>query len=213
MWMWTRGSLWALAPLLLVTLALAVTSCGDDPAPQLIRPTPTAPAAVDETPDPQGQALPLLPPEELSSRLVGGSEPLAGLSPLYAIDTTEIIRSDPVMQRLDRGVRFTLRGPDRTNVVTFYIFKSAEDARNDMSAVAGLAFRPEVIDGLGYPARQVVEQSANKEIGTTRLLVLVGQTVIESTSTLGLGNPGGSFEHAREVAIAAIAYVESSARR
>lgn len=212
MWVRSRGTVWALV--LLVTVVSAVgAACGADEAPKLIRPTPTAPAAVDETPDPRGQSLPLLAPEELSTRLVGGSDPLSGLSALYAVDTTEIVRSDPVMQRLDRGVRYTLKGPDRTNVVTFYIFKSAEDARNDMSAVAGLAFRPETVDGLGYPARQVVEQSADKEIGTTRVLVLVGQTVIESTSTLGLGNPGGSFEHAREVATAAIAYLEASARR
>lgn len=213
MWVWTRGSVQALALLFLAVSSLALVACGDDPAPKLIRPTPTAPAAVDETPDTQGRSLPLLAPDELSARLVGGNDPLSGLSPLYAIDTTEIVRSDAIMQRLDRGVRFTLKGPDRTNVVTFYVFKSAEDARNDMSAVAGLAFRPETVDGLGYPTRQVVEQSSDKEIGTTRVLVLVGQTVIESTSTLGLANPGGSFEHAKEVAIAAIAYLEAAAQR
>ena len=174
---------------------------------------PTVSDAADKTPEVTGGVLPNVAPETLASRLLGGLEPLPGLPPAYAVDTTEILRTDPAMPKLDRAVRYTLKGPDHTNTVTFYLHKTAVDAQEDFGMALAGATQSEQVEGFGYTARVLNFGSADRQLGTTRILVLTGQAVIESVSSVAAQSPFGDFRHAAEIVRVAIAYFEDVVRR
>lgn len=207
MWTW-RGMQGVAAASAILASGILLAGCTQEPGVAVVRATQTAIEAADETPEAIGTQFPQRTPEELAGRIIGGQPAMpAG----YAIETTELIRSETLMPNLDRGIRYTLKGPDRTNVVTYYLFDSPEDARSNMGNVLAEAVRAESLS-LGYPARVIQELSPDGQVGSTRVLVLMGQAVVESISTLGVSSPGGNQAHAIETAQAAITYFQAVAQ-
>ncbi len=117
------------------------------------------------------------------------------------------------MPKLDRAIVFELKGPDRTNTLTFYLHKSAADATEDFGTALNGVTQSERTDGFGYTARVLNFGSSNRQVGTTRILILTGQTIIESISSVAAESPFGNFDHAAEIARFAVAYLEDLSRR
>jgi hypothetical protein len=185
----------------------------------LTRPTPTAVEFADETPEGlAGTPVPEQPVEQLLARLLGGGEPLPGLPPAkYRVDeTTPLSAADvPAMPKMVRGLRFTIAGPDKENSVSFYIHANSADARADFYKAIGGPVPATRIDSLGYVARAINTGAGAAEsdrTGTTRIYVVAGQTVIETSSTLAGVDPQGSLANALELASVAVNFINTVIR-
>lgn len=136
--------------------------------------------------------------------MLGGERPFATLPAGYSVSETSVVRSDPLVPRLDRAVRFTLAGPDFANAVTFYLHADEAAARASYSDITALRrVRPDPVEGLDFPAKAIAYASPDRQQGSTSIYLLAGQVLIEATSTLAVTTPGGQFAHAYELAAAA----------
>lgn len=196
---------------LAVAVGLAASACKEDPGVTITRSTPTSYDAGIPSPEAVGTPLPPRTPEELTTLLLGSREPLPGLPPAkYALEATEFATAAPGMPKSARGVRYIIDGPDLENSVTYWLYASAADAHADWATLLeGHDFPPERLDGLGggYPGRVFNNLSPARDVGTTRVYVLAGQTIIEVVSSVAQQSPFGNVENATELTQIALAHL------
>jgi hypothetical protein len=184
-----------------------LAACEPEQEVILIRPTPTGVDAADQTPETKGTPLAQLAPDDLVARLLGESVPLPGLPPAFSVNTTELLSSAPNMPKLASGLRYTIDGPDLENSVTYYLHANAEDAFEDFGTVLAGPFPPQRLDGLGYQARIISSGSPAGDVGTTRIYILAGQTIIECVSSVAQETPTGDIANVTELARVAVAHL------